>query len=284
MYMAWLNLRALLAYMISLHQCGLVLDYYDFDHCLLTKWCEYVSDEYGIDCKTQKDPPKLKNLEDWFDFKEALQAWALDKWGHLLDTPVTYLLRRYVYVQAADHQDDYASITEQLIATTAMHGTHYQKDNAILHEVLKHCTARGIGATQVSKYEKDRNGRKAYEAIEEMVEGTAGKVSIRKRCYELLEAVKYTNWNGQMSLAKTIDILEKTFITLSKVGEELSETRKVEYLCNCAATERLNTAKVIILGDDAKLNNFMKAKNFLLLNNGHSDAGRKCVQEISAAK
>ena len=165
-----------------------------------------------------------------------------------------------------------------------MHGTHYQRDNAILHEVLKHCTARGIGATQVSKYEKDHNGRKAYEAIKEMAEGTAGKASFRKQCYELLKAVKYTNQNGQMLLAKTIDILKKTFITLSKVGEELSKTHKVEYLHNCAATERLNMAKAIILGDDEKLNNFVKAKNFLLLNDGCSDAGRKHVQGISAAK
>ena len=95
-YMAWLNLHALLAYTISLHQCGLMLDYHNFDHRLLTKWCEYISDEYGIDHETPKDPPKLKNLEDWFDFKEALQAWALDKRGHSLDTPVAYLLRGYV--------------------------------------------------------------------------------------------------------------------------------------------------------------------------------------------
>ena len=85
-------------------------------------------------------------------------------------------------MQTADHEDKYTSIMDQLIATTVMHGTHYQKDNAILHEVLKHCTAGGIGATQVSKYEKDRNGRKAYDTIKEMVEGTAGTASIRKRC------------------------------------------------------------------------------------------------------
>ena len=87
-----------------------------------------------------------------------------------------------------------------------------------------------------------------------------------------------------MLLAKTVDILEKTFITLSKVGEELSETCKVEYLHNCAATERLNMARAIILEDDEKLNDFVKAKNFLLLNDGRSDAGRKRVRGISAAK
>ena len=74
---------------------------------------------------------------------------------------------------------------------------------------------------------------------------------------------------------RPFDILEKTFVTLSKVGEELSETCKVKYLCNSAAAKQLHTAKAIILGDDTKLNNFVKAKNFLLLNNGHSDAGKK---------
>jgi hypothetical protein len=87
-----------------------------------------------------------------------------------------------------------------------------------------------------------------------------------------------------MSLAKTVDILEKTFVTLTKVGETISETRKVEYLHNSAAAERLNTAKAIILGDDTKMNDFVKAKNFLLLNDGRSDAGKKRIRGVSATK
>ena len=82
-------------------------------------------------------------------------------------------------------------------------------------------------------------GREVYEAIKEMAEGASRQASMRKWCYELLEAVKYTNWNGQMSLAKTIDILEKTFVTLSKVGETLSETHKIKYLHNSAAAKRI---------------------------------------------
>jgi hypothetical protein len=68
------------------------------------------------------------------------------------------------------------------------------------------------------------------------------------------------------------------------LGETLSETHKVEYLCNSAAAKRLSTAKVIILRDDTKMNNFVKAKNFLLLNDGQSDASRKCIWGISATK
>ena len=148
------------------------------------------------------------------------------------------------------------------IATTHIHGTHYTKDNVVLHECLKHCTIGGIGVTQVSKYESTHNGCKAYLAIKAMVEGSAGKASIWKHCYELLEAVKYTNWNGQMLLAKMVNTLEQTFITLTKVGEEHSETRKVEYLQSTTAAEGLNTAKMMILGDDEKMNDFVKVKNF----------------------
>ena len=60
---------------------------------------------------------------------------------------------------------------------------------------------------------------------------------MRKWCYELLEAVKFMNQNGQMSLVKTVNILEKTFVILSKVGEECSETQKVKYLHNSVAAE-----------------------------------------------
>ena len=68
-----------------------------------------------------------------------------------------------------------------------------------------------------------------YLAIDAMAEGTASKASMCNWCYELLKAVKYTNWNGQMSLTKMVNMLEKTFITLAKVSEELSKTCKVEY-------------------------------------------------------
>jgi hypothetical protein len=283
-YMAWLNLCVLLVYTISLYQCGLALDYHLMEEDLLTKWCKYITQENDVDHQTPKDPPKLKNLEDWFDFKEALEAWALDMHGHSLTTPITYLLHNKTYVNAEMHVVDYDSITVMLIATTNHHGTHYQKDNALLYEVLKRCTTGGIGATQVSKYEKTRNGREAYEAIKEMAEGASGQALMRKRCYKLLEAVKYTNWNGQMSLVKTVNILEKTFVTLTKVGKTLSETHKVEYLHNSAAAKHLNTANAIIIGDDTKMNDFVKAKNFLLLHDGRSDAGRKCNRGISAAK
>ena len=112
------------------------------------------------------------------------------------------------------------------------------KENAVLHECLKHCTVGGIGVTEVSKYESTQDGHKAYLAIKAMVEGSAGKALIQKHCYELLEAVKYTNHtNGQMSLAKMVDTLEWTFITLAKVKEELSETCKVEYPCSSTAAK-----------------------------------------------
>ena len=222
-YVAWLNLHALLAYTISLQQCHVVLNYADLMADELTQWCEYVQEEYGIDRIPLNDPLKLKNLEDWFDFKEALHAWALDMHGHSLDTPLAYLLRKDSYVRQATHDRDYNSLTAKLITMTSYYGgTHYARDNVILHEVLKCCTARGIGAMQVSKFEVTRDGRAAYLTIEQMAEGMAGVASIRKWYYELLEAVKYTNHNGQMSLPKTVDILEKMFITLSKVGEELS--------------------------------------------------------------
>ena len=212
----------------SFHQHGIELDYTDFDDKTLTKWCEYISKEYSIECETPKDPPKLKNLEDWFDFKEAFYAWVLDKHGHSLDTPLAYLLHNYMSISDDQYCADYDSISQMLIATMHMHGTHYTKDNVVLHECLKHCTIGGIGATQVSKYENTWDGCKAYISIEAMAEGSAGKASIWKHCYELLEAVKYTNHNGQMSLAKMVETLERTFITLVKVREELSETRKVE--------------------------------------------------------
>ena len=154
----------------------------------------------------------------------------------------------------------------------------------VLHECLKCCTIGGIEATQVSKYKSTHDGCKAYLTIEVMAEGSAGKALIWKCCNKLLEAVRYTNWNGQMLLAKMVDTLEWTFITLAKVGEELSETHKVEYLCCAATAEGLNTAKAMILGDEEKMNDFVKVKNFLLLNDGHSDSGKKCTHGISAVK
>ena len=87
-----------------------------------------------------------------------------------------------------------------------------------------------------------------------------------------------------MALAKTVDTLEWTFITLAKVSEGLSETCKVEDLCCTVTAEGLNTAKAMILGDEEKMNDFVKAKNCLLLNDGHSDSGKKCTHGISAVK
>ena len=65
---------------------------------------------------------------------------------------------------------------------------------------------------------------------------------------------------------------------------ELSKTYKVEYLCSATATEGLNTAKMMILGDNEKMNDFVKVKNFLLLNDGCLDSGKKHTHRISTVK
>ena len=135
----------------------------------------YVSEEYGVEHKTLKDPLKLKNLEDWFDFTEALYAWALDKCSHSLDTPLAYLLHDYVSISDNQYSTSYHSISQMLIATMHMHGTHYTKDNMVLYECLKHCTIGGIGVTQVSKYESTHDRCNAYLMSKVMAEGSAGK-------------------------------------------------------------------------------------------------------------
>ena len=81
--------------------------------------------------RTPKDPPKLKIFKDWFDFKEALYAWVLNKYGHSLYTPLAYL-HDYVSISDDQYSVSYHLNSQMLIATTHMHGTHYTKDKAVL--------------------------------------------------------------------------------------------------------------------------------------------------------
>ena len=86
--------------------------------------------------------------------------------------PLTYLVREHEEVMPEIRNADYGSVQEQLIATMALSGPHFELDNRTLYDELKPLVVDGPGWSFIKKFDKKKQGRKAVLALRMQAEGT----------------------------------------------------------------------------------------------------------------
>jgi hypothetical protein len=211
------------------------------------------------DMEIQK-PDKLADLGKWTRFWELLSTYLGRVKGAAL-IPLTYLVREHEEVMLVEIQNaDYGSIQEQLIATTALSGPHFELDNQMLYNELKPLVIDGPGWSFIKKYDKKKQGRNAVLALLKMqAEGTLAKISHKVAAYASI-----------MSSSPCKGFTFSSYVTLHQVAhnelldlDEPAETKKVTNFLKGIRDPNLNMGKLIVLGDPAKLEDFEKCQQYL---------------------
>jgi hypothetical protein len=140
------------------------------------------------DTEIQK-PDKLAELGKWTRFWELLSTYLGRVKGAAL-IPLTYLVREHEVMPEIQNAD-YGSIQEQLIATTALSGPHFELDNQALYDELKPLVVDGPGWSFIKKYDKKKQGRKAVLALKMQAEGTSAKISRKAAVYASIASSSY---------------------------------------------------------------------------------------------
>lgn len=236
-----------------------------FDGQIIPFWIERLNVINGLkEDEPPAEPVRLKDYEGWYDWKDGFLLWAVNTRSSMLAAPFTYLIRERIPVEPHALGVKYDQVDEDLEATMHHLGYWYRHDNNALWDMLKTSTSGGIGATQVAKFAKKRDGRAAWEALLGMAEGPAGTATLRKRMYAKIAAVEYTG-KGGMKLSTLINVLEKCYITLARTEEIVAETKQVQDLLESTKAPHLTTAKDVINGDDKKLKSFKSSAQYLLM-------------------
>jgi hypothetical protein len=166
-------------------------------------------------------------------------------------------------VTPAIQNAEYGSVTERLIATTALSGPHFELDNQTLYDELKPLVVDGPGWSFVKKYDKKKEGRKAVLALRTQAEGTSAKITRKAAAYASIASSSYSGPRKGFTFASYVNLHQAAHNELLDLDEPVSETKKVTDFLKGIRDPNLTTGKSIVLGDPVKLEDFEKCQQYL---------------------
>ena len=89
------------------------------------------------------------------------------------------------------HNADYQSEQEQLIATTALNGMHFDPENRTLYNEFKPLVVDGPGWSFIKKFDRSKDGRSAVLALKSEAEGTSAKLTRKQAAYASITSSAY---------------------------------------------------------------------------------------------
>jgi hypothetical protein len=158
-------------------------------------------------------------------------------------------------------------------------GDDFRIDNRRVYLVLKGLVIDGPGWAFIRKFNKDQDGRGAYFALKAQAEGQSAITTRLNKAYAMIQNASYNGRSKNFTFDKYIEIHQKAHNELLALGESISETKKVRDFLQHISDPKLATAKTVVAGDPAKLENFELCQQYLktCLHNSGADAPQSNV-------
>jgi hypothetical protein len=206
-------------------------------------------------------PEKLADLAKWTKFWELLSTYLGRVKGAAL-IPLSYLVREHGDVTPEIRNADYGSVQERLIATTAHSGTHYELDNRTLYDTFKPLVVDGPGWNFIKKFDKPKDGRRAVFALKTQAEGTSAKITRKNQAYASIASSAYHGPRKGFTFSNYVTLHQAAHNELLDLDEPVAESKKVSDFLKGIRDPTLVTAKSVVLGDAAKLDDFEECQQY----------------------
>jgi hypothetical protein len=229
-----------------------------------------------------RKPEKLVDLAKWTKFWELLTTYLGRVKGAAL-TPLSYLVREHEEVTRVHHDAEYQSMPERLIATTSLHGTHFDLDNRTLYDEFKPLVVDGPGWSFIKKFDRSKDGRGAVLALKSQAEGTSAKLTRKQAAYASIASSTYLGPRKGFTFASYVTLHQSAHNELLDLDEPVSESKKVTDFLKGIRDPNLNTGKSIVLGDPAKLGDFEECQQYLSTVVQNMSAQMKSERQVSSA-
>jgi hypothetical protein len=171
-------------------------------------------------------------------------------------------MREHVDVTPEIRNADYGSVQERLIATTAHSGTHYELDNRTLYDTFKPLVVDGPGWPFIKKFNKHKDGRRAVFALKTQAEGTSAKITRKNQAYASIASSAYHGPRKGFTFSNYVTLHQAAHNELLDLDEPVAESKKVSDFLKGIRDPTLVTAKSVVLGDPAKLDDFEECQQY----------------------
>ena len=207
-------------------------------------------------------PPPLAELNKWHKFWELLSTYLSQLYG-AAHIPLTYVMREHTEVTPELQAAAYATEEERLIALTVLRGTHYAMDNVTIWQILKPLVIHGPGWAFVKKCNTTMDGRRAIKILQIQSEGKSAKTARKSKTYASLAKAAYRGPRKGNTYDNYVQIHQDAFNELDELKEPIPPSKQVQDFMKGITDPNLQPAKVVIYGDDDRLNNFEMTQQYL---------------------
>jgi hypothetical protein len=207
-------------------------------------------------------PVELTDLAQWPSFYELLVTF-LGRIKGAASTPLSYLIREHVVVTAEMLAAEYDSDAARLIETTALEGAHFDHDNRTLYDELKPLLVKGPGWPFIKKFDKAKDGRGAFLALQAQTEGTSSKLTRKAKAYATISSLVYRGPRRGFNFDHYVTEHQKAHNELSQLEEAVPESKKVTDFLKGIQDPSLSVAKTVVLADPTKMEDFQACQLYL---------------------
>ena len=181
-----------------------------------------------------KPPLHLKDVSKYRDWAQSFETYLSRLLG-LFDVPLSYVIRREAL---PDPLVAYANDQDELIARAPLRGPNFEADNVRVFDLLKSFVSGGPGWTWMSQFQRTRNGRAAFLALDAHFLGTTQQTALKQEAYRKIERATY-NGTKASTFHDYVTIHRQSHNDLALFGEPIPEAKKVrDFLCGIKATHQ----------------------------------------------
>ncbi|MGH7974029.1 MAG: hypothetical protein ACREBR_00785 [bacterium] len=215
------------------------------------------SDKTDISPKTM--PDKFKNEGNWTIFKDALNTYLSQiKGGDRI--PLNYVIRDR---DVPDPTAVYASELEHLTSTVPLSGEHYNRDNIKVYGIIKSLALEGPGWNWIIHLDREQNGRNAWKALTSHYEGDSMQSRTVDEAYKNIANAHYSGERRNFTFETFTNIHQRAHQDLKRLGEIVTEKKKVRDFINNIHDPNLGIGKANVLAHAPYSNDFTLASNYL---------------------
>ena len=264
------NLRAARFYIYHCHRIQRTFNYRAVTlKEMRTFWSQRFEDEKDS-TKADSSEDDLKPLKNETEIKKALEdldAVLLNRLG-AGGSPLAYVVRKVVSLpEATSGEEDPGmgkpSIKEELIRRTRHDGTHYDKDNEKVWNIIRGWGHKSPAWNWISSFASKRDGRGAYLALITHYFGASYTSKTISDANADLKTLQYTGRQKNFTFDTFCGKLNKAFTDLEEAGEGISNRLKVQHLIEAIHDPQLEPAKMHILSDDKYKKDYFGTVSYL---------------------
>jgi hypothetical protein len=256
------RLKMLRYYMHHLHRIQRTFDPNHATLAVITdiyKLKEAEDDDDDVDL-----PEKLTTVEKVRVVLENIDNYLIRKRGSSF-VPLAYVTRENLAAPDIADDDGFGipSHIAEMVRRAPHVGIHYENDNRMVWDLVRHIAHDGPGWSWVQGFQKTRDGRAAYLSIKAHYLGESYTARLRAKADMTMENTFYDGKSRSFTFERYCEVLQGAFTDIFSTGEEVSQARKVRILLNGITDSRLQHAKSQVLATPALKETFENAVNYM---------------------